>query len=117
MDRECLVTGGMTPTIVIGEAEAAWARRLLAAMPFGAMAHFRSTQKSGELTVRDVLDDVDRLREVLVDQAAVDQARDQELSQLHSDVAAVRRLFGAPAALHGYDSGGRPITVRSGASS
>jgi hypothetical protein len=103
---------GMEPTIVIGQAEGSWARRLLAAMPFGAMAHFRSIHKSGDLTVRDVLDDVDRLREVLVEHASSCEAAGRELAQLRADVASVRRVFGVSAALHGYDADGRPITVR-----
>lgn len=109
------VAGEMTPTIVIGGAEAAWARRLLGSMPFGAAAHFRSTSfhGTGEMTVRNLLDDLDRLREVLAEHATSCEAAERELSSLRSDVAAVRRVLGTPSAMHGYAANGQPVTVRS----
>lgn len=107
--------GEMAPTIVIGQEEAAWARRLLGSMPFGAAAHFRTLafHNTGGMTVRDLLDDIDRLREVLAEHATACEANDRELSSLRSDVAAVRRVLGTPSAMHGYDGAGQPITVRS----
>lgn len=106
---------GMVPTTVLGPEEAAWARRLLGSMPFGAAAHFRSLafHNTGEMTVRDLLDDVDRLREVLAEHATSCEANVQELSSLRGDVAAVRRVLGTPSAMHGYDADGRPVSVQS----
>lgn len=95
------MTAEMAPTVVIGDEEAAWARHLFATMPFGAMAHFRSIKKPGELTVRDVLDDVLRLREVLEEHAASCEQERSELVQLRSDLSAVRRVFGHVVALTG----------------
>ena len=113
MKRPDATADGMVATIVIGEQGASWARRLLSSMPFGGIAHFRSIGKNSELTVRDVLDDFDRLREVLEEHIVSCSEAEKDLYALRSDLAAFRRVLGIPTAMQGYDAEARPVTVKS----
>lgn len=88
-----------TTTTAVSEHDTRRAQQLIGSMPFGGSIDFRTLGRRDieKVTVADLLDDVERLRDALIDIAAHHNVLQAENAAWARDVAAVRRVLGIEA--------------------